>query len=214
VTATVAGGAVALAGPIAAFQAVVVDDSTVQRVGAESSADPSARPLIPTEARQSFALVKGVPEQADASSLIKAADLFERAAQAAAAAAAEPVTTETDGPPPDCEPNSSGFGAVKPWVAKAGYELRCRFDVNAVGGVAGRAGVSDHPLGLALDMMVNRSTGDALANFVLANMDRLNVKYVIWKQRINYGSGWKMMEDRGGATANHFDHVHISFNSR
>jgi hypothetical protein len=33
---------------------------------------------------------------------------------------------------------------------------------------------------------------------------------VIWRQRINFGSGWKPMEDRGGVTANHFDHTHIS----
>jgi hypothetical protein len=78
-------------------------------------------------------------------------------------------------------------------------------------GVAGRAGTSDHPGGLAVDFMVDRATGDRLADCALANMDALGVKYVIWKQRINHGNGWKGMEDRGGATANHFDHVHISF---
>ena len=36
---------------------------------------------------------------------------------------------------------------------------------------------------------------------------------MIWEQRINHGSGWKAMEDRGGVTANHFDHVHVSFKS-
>ena len=210
VTATVAGGAVALALPMAAFQAVVVDGGAVQRVGAESSAAPTEGPLIPRDALESIELVDRAPEQADATSLIKAAELFEQAVTAEAA----PVEVETEGPPPDCEPDSSGFGAVKPWVAKAGHELRCRFDVDAVGGRAGRAGASDHPLGLALDMMVDRATGDTMAEYVLDNMDRLNVKYVIWKQRINYGSGWKMMDDRGGATANHFDHVHISFLSR
>ncbi len=215
VTATVAGSAVALAGPIAAFQAVVVEDNiaAVQRLS-ESSAEPTERPLIPGQARQSIQLVDRIPEQADATSLIKAAELFERAAQAAQDAAAEQVAAEEGGTPSDCEPNSSGFGAVKPWVASAGHELRCRFDVDSVGGVAGRAGVSDHPLGLALDMIVDRATGDSMAEYLLANMDRLKIKYVIWKQRINYGSGWKTMEDRGGATANHFDHVHISFGSR
>jgi hypothetical protein len=34
---------------------------------------------------------------------------------------------------------------------------------------------------------------------------------VIWQQRINFGSGWQLMEDRGGVTANHYDHVHVSF---
>ena len=39
----------------------------------------------------------------------------------------------------------------------------------------------------------------------------LGIKYVIWKQRINSGSGWRAMANRGGITANHFDHVHITF---
>ena len=36
---------------------------------------------------------------------------------------------------------------------------------------------------------------------------------MIWRQRINFGSGWQLMEDRGGVTANHYDHVHVSFGS-
>jgi hypothetical protein len=61
--------------------------------------------------------------------------------------------------------------------------------------------------------MVDRGTGDALAACALRNADALGITYVIWRQRINYGSGWQSMEDRGGATANHMDHVHISFGS-
>ena len=37
--------------------------------------------------------------------------------------------------------------------------------------------------------------------------------YIIWQQRyydIRTGGGWRMMSDRGGATANHYDHVHVS----
>ena len=59
--------------------------------------------------------------------------------------------------------------------------------------------------------MVDTATGNDLAACVLRNQDALGVKYVIWRQRINFGSGWKAMEDRGGETANHFDHVHVSF---
>jgi hypothetical protein len=29
--------------------------------------------------------------------------------------------------------------------------------------------------------------------------------------RINFGSGSQAIEDRGGTTANHHDHVHVSF---
>ncbi len=59
--------------------------------------------------------------------------------------------------------------------------------------------------------MVDRGTGDALAACALANKDALGITYVIWRQRINYGSGWEAMEDRGDPTANHMDHVHVSF---
>ena len=47
----------------------------------------------------------------------------------------------------------------------------------------------------------------------LRNQEALGISYVIWRQRINFGSGWKPMEDRGSPTANHMDHVHVSFES-
>ncbi|OLT21581.1 hypothetical protein BJF78_08185 [Pseudonocardia sp. CNS-139] len=102
---------------------------------------------------------------------------------------------------------------MKSHVRDAAEILGCRFGEPDMHGVAGRAGASDHPLGLALDFMVGRATGDALAACALENMDALGVKYVIWEQQINHGDGWSAMEDRGGDTANHFDHVHISFDA-
>ena len=106
--------------------------------------------------------------------------------------------------------STKGWG-VKPHVAQAGHIIQEMFDVDRIGGKAGRAKKSDHPKGLALDFMVDSKTGDKIADFALRHKDVLKVKYVIWKQRINHGSGWKTMEDRGGKTANHYDHVHISF---
>lgn len=83
---------------------------------------------------------------------------------------------------------------------------------SVIGGLGSRSRTSDHPSGHALDFSVNRVTGDQVAEYALENMKLLSVKYVIWRQRINYGNGWERMEDRGSATANHYDHVHISFN--
>jgi hypothetical protein len=100
-----------------------------------------------------------------------------------------------------CRAADSGFGRVRSWVADAGSELRCKFDIDAVYGVAGRAGTSDHPGGLALDLMVDREPGGDLASYAVRNMKRLGIKYMIYRQRINYGSGWERMEDRGGTTA-------------
>ena len=75
----------------------------------------------------------------------------------------------------------------------------------------------DHGKGLAVDFMVpvNSQQGDDIANYSVNNMTDNNISYVIWKQKI-YGDWtngqWKQMEDRGGVTANHYDHVHVSFN--
>ena len=158
------------------------------------------------------------PEIADAAGLVKAAQLAEqevgRAAEQAAAeakAAAERAAAEAARGPVDCGMSLASLGAVKSNVRSAAEQLGCTFGEPTMFGVAGRAGTSDHPGGLAVDFMVDRATGDRLAACALENMGPLGVKYVIWRQRINFGNGWKPMEDRGGATANHFDHVHISF---
>ncbi|MPY78769.1 MAG: hypothetical protein GEV04_09755 [Actinophytocola sp.] len=98
-------------------------------------------------------------------------------------------------------------------MAQVGNHLLGRFDVSSVIGRAARSGTSDHPAGLAIDFMVSTPTGDALADYVLDNQARFGVRYVIWQQRYNDGDGWSFMADRGSTTANHYDHVHVSFHS-
>ncbi|MGH3585219.1 MAG: hypothetical protein ACRDQ0_02755, partial [Pseudonocardia sp.] len=110
-----------------------------------------------------------------------------------------------------CVDRGATFGGVRSAVARAGNELRCRFDVDDVSGIAGRASTSDHPDGLALDLMVGRAAGERIAEYIRDNRERLGVEYVIYRQRIDTGDGWERMPDRGGATANHMDHVHVSF---
>ncbi|MQY09159.1 coiled-coil domain-containing protein [Actinomadura macrotermitis] len=81
----------------------------------------------------------------------------------------------------------------------------------------------DHGSGRACDFMEStagrmpsasaQAHGDQVAAYVIANASRLGIKYVIWKQRIydmRGSGGWKPMENRGGITQNHFDHVHVS----
>ncbi|WP_225924472.1 hypothetical protein [Pseudonocardia abyssalis] len=139
-----------------------------------------------------------------------------RAAQAAAADPPSPAAgpaVSALGPQYTCRASVPRWGPVKPWVSEAGQLLRCRFGIGSVGGVGSRPNASDHPAGLALDLFVNRATGDALADCALRYRGPLAVKYVIFRQRINSGSGWRQMEDRGSPVANHMEHVHISFNS-
>jgi hypothetical protein len=111
----------------------------------------------------------------------------------------------------DCGLDTGQLGAVKASVRTAAEFLGCAFDEPTVLGVAGRSSASDHPKGRALDFMVDRATGDKLAACAIRNREELGISYVIWRQRIDTGSGFRLMPDRGGATANHFDHVHISF---
>lgn len=81
----------------------------------------------------------------------------------------------------------------------------------------------EHPEGRACDFML--STGGAMpsssqvqrgyriAEWATAHASELGIMYVIYRQRIwdiRSGEGWQPMEDRGGVTANHYDHVHIS----
>ncbi|MFJ2031873.1 coiled-coil domain-containing protein [Streptosporangium sp. NPDC087985] len=81
----------------------------------------------------------------------------------------------------------------------------------------------DHGSGRACDFMMStggqfptadaKARGDRLAQWAITNGPRLGVMYIIWQQRyydVRTGAGWKMMSNRGGNTANHIDHVHIS----
>ena len=89
-----------------------------------------------------------------------------------------------------------------------------------------RAGDDDgtghgHNSGMAVDFMVysDSAKGDQLAEYLTKHMDELGVYYIIWKQRFYmpqqniYGPAntWNIMPNRGGVTANHYDHVHVSF---
>ncbi|MFK8242877.1 MULTISPECIES: LysM domain-containing protein [unclassified Facklamia] len=73
----------------------------------------------------------------------------------------------------------------------------------------------DHGKGLAVDFMVPVSSelGDAVAQYAISQIGTGKVSYVIWKQQIygDWNLAWTMMEDRGSITANHYDHVHVSF---
>ncbi|MEV0031925.1 hypothetical protein [Nocardia sp. NPDC050793] len=108
-------------------------------------------------------------------------------------------------------PCSTELAGTQPHVAQVGNLLKKAFGITDVGGAVGR-GDGEHGAGLALDLMTSDSArGDAIAEFVLANKQRFGVTYVIWRQRYNDGSGWSYMENRGSPTANHYDHVHVSF---
>lgn len=84
-----------------------------------------------------------------------------------------------------------------------------------------RSNTPDHPAGRALDIMIpnwGSSSGKALGNEIAAyyrtNAREYNIHYIIWDQKIwnikRDREGWRPMANRGNASANHLDHVHIT----
>ncbi|MFI6179541.1 coiled-coil domain-containing protein [Nonomuraea sp. NPDC051191] len=80
----------------------------------------------------------------------------------------------------------------------------------------------EHPLGRACDFMLSHGgampspaevkRGYEIANWAIKNSRRLGIMYIIYRQRIWHSrtGTWRTMSNRGGTTANHFDHPHIS----
>ncbi len=86
-------------------------------------------------------------------------------------------------------------------------------EITNYGGMRGGGG--NHASGRAVDIMTsNAATGDAIAAFLRQHARELGISELIWRQRIwtvqRAGDGWRSMSDRGSATANHMDHVHVS----
>ena len=72
-----------------------------------------------------------------------------------------------------------------------------------------------HGTGRAVDVMISDSSvGWDIAEWTRANAGSLGVSEVIYYQKIwtveRSSEGWRPMSDRGSASANHFDHVHVS----
>ncbi|GAA0573195.1 SH3 domain-containing protein [Kribbella sandramycini] len=86
--------------------------------------------------------------------------------------------------------------------------------ITSYGGMRAGDSGSEHSTGRALDIMVSGSLGQEVADWLKANYRKLGISELLWEQHIwtvqRSSEGWRAMEDRGGATANHYDHVHVS----
>lgn len=210
------GGVLAIVAPtiaatVVSAPATASPPTLLARTAADTRAEPIAAAPDAGVVRLAALLPVVAPAPApagvDVSELIKAAGLADVARHAAEVKAAREAAAH-------CDADLDGLGRVKPWVRDAAQFLSCLGGQPDVGGVSSRGRVSDHPSGHAVDFMVRGSQGDTLAECALANQDELGITYVIWEQRVNYGDGWERMSDRGGDTANHVDHVHVSFERR
>jgi uncharacterized protein YraI len=100
--------------------------------------------------------------------------------------------------------------------ARAVYRAVCAAYGGSVSGFGGyRPGDDgDHGSGRAVDVMVSGEAGWEIARYLQPRAGELGITYIIYEQRIweagNSAGAWEWMSDRGSATANHYDHVHVS----
>ena len=124
----------------------------------------------------------------------------------------EPAEAAAAGLGGTCSNGSSVPSGVSPNIAKVHDAVCAAFpEITSYGTFRGDG---DHSRGIAVDIMVSGSRGWEVANFVREHYREFGVSYVIYSQRIwsvqRGGEGWRGMSDRGSATANHYDHVHVT----
>lgn len=218
--------------PAAETQEAPAEAPVVEVPAAETPAQPAVpetpnygAPAVNVEVQNQEAAPAAAPQSAPAAEAAPA----ETPAPAEEAPAAQPAAVETTAAPevqPVASTPASGNTIptdpnLQPQAEAFRQEIAAKFGITNIGGY--RAGdPDDHGKGLAVDVMVptNSELGDQVAQYAIDNMDRAGISYIIWKQQfympVNniYGPAntWNQMPDRGDDTANHNDHVHISFN--
>lgn len=115
--------------------------------------------------------------------------------------------------------HASGAGArtwgLRRHAAWSTRVIKHRYAIRTVHGYRSSS-TSDHGDRLAADFMLRSNVkGHRVSRFARRHFRQLNITYVIWNQRIwsreRAREGWRRMADAGSATANHKDHVHVSF---
>lgn len=213
--------------PAAETQEAPAEAPVVEVPAAETPAQPAVpetpnygAPAVNVEVQNQEAAPAAAPEAPatpEAPAAPQSAPVAEEApAQPAAAPEVQLVaSTPTTGNAIPTDPN------LQPQAEAFRQEIAAKFGITNIGGYR-EGDPEDHGKGLAVDVMVptNSELGDQVAQYAIDNMDHAGISYIIWKQQfympVNniYGPAntWNQMPDRGGDTANHNDHVHISFN--
>lgn len=214
--------------PAAETQEAPAEAPVVEVPTAETPAQPAV-PETPNYGAPAVNVETQNPEAAAApqSAPAPAAPAETTPAPAEEAPAAQPAAETTAAPEVQPVASTPTTGNVlptdphlQPQAEAFRQEIAAKFGITNIGGYR-EGDPEDHGKGLAVDVMVPTSSqlGDQVAQYAIDNMDRAGISYVIWKQQFympvdnNYGPAntWNQMPDRGGDTANHYDHVHISF---
>ncbi|WP_019773025.1 LysM peptidoglycan-binding domain-containing protein [Streptococcus sobrinus] len=184
------------------------DQAASSELPAASSEDNQSGAPAPASESQAQA-VEATPVEADSV----------QADQAPAAQEAEQPSATEQAAPQNSSVNTDG---MSPSAANFANNVANQYGTTDIGGY--REGDSgDHGTGNAVDVMTydNTQLGQEVADYATSNMEANNISYVIYQQKFYaptdniYGPAytWNEMPDRGDATANHMDHVHVSFNN-
>lgn len=212
--------------PAAEAQEAPAEAPVVEVPAAETPAQPAV-PETPSYGAPAPNVATQNPETASVSAPEAPATQPEAPAETPAPADEAPAAETVAAPEvqPVAETSTSGNTIpndphLQPQAEAFRQEIAAKFGITNIGGYR-EGDPDDHGKGLAVDVMVPTSSqlGDQVAQYAIDNMDRAGISYVIWKQQFYmsvdnmYGPAntWNQMPDRGGDTANHYDHVHISF---
>lgn len=128
----------------------------------------------------------------------------------------------------DCPPNpvvEKMLGAVQPDTLRTSLCVARKFPMIKIYGGVREDSMPYHPSGRAVDIMNSSAfpdinspdavaNGDQMAAYIWDRRQEFGVDHIIWRQRIistaRESEGWRDMPDRGGATQNHMDHVHVT----
>ena len=214
---TVAQGASEVAQPAAdqgqADNNQASDQAASQEQASDNQAASSEMPAASSEDNQSETPAPASESQAQEQATPAQVD------QAPVAQEAEQPTATEQAAPQNSSVNTDG---MSPSAANFANNVANQYGTTDIGGY--REGDSgDHGTGNAVDVMTydNTQLGQEVADYATSNMEANNISYVIYQQKFyaptenKYGPAytWNQMPDRGDATANHMDHVHVSFNN-
>ncbi|UOY02496.1 hypothetical protein [Blastococcus sp. PRF04-17] len=177
-------------------------------VASQAQAEQAAKAKAEAEARAAAEAAAAAERAAAAAAAAEAEDQAAAAVSAAAGTAVSAIAQINNSAGPLRDVAQAAANAVVSNVPGAA-------NITLGGTRASAADPGGHPSGLAVDYMVmgDAALGDAIVAYHIAHWDELRVDYIIWQQRMlsSPGGSWSMMEDRGSATANHYDHPHVNY---
>ena len=195
----------------AASEAPESSEAPAEQLAATSEAASDAPAASEAPAVTSEA-ASDAPESSEAPASVAPVATSEAAPDAPEAPAEQLAATNILPTDPNLQPQAEAFR----------QDVAAKFGLTNIGGYR-EGDPQDHGKGRAVDVMVpvGSEVGNQVAQYAVDNIANAGISYVIYRQHFYapvdniYGPAntWNQMPDRGSITENHYDHVHVSFNT-